>query len=128
MAAGHFPAIGEPLPTTWTWGADAADRVVRTMLRSTSSRARSRRPLRKDLSRRLHQISAISQAIDEDVESAAGKAAAARSDGDQILDDAYRKLGAGAELASIIGGAAKHMPAPLGIRTGRPTFSPPHWR
>jgi patatin-related protein len=114
---GRFPADGDPLPTTWDWGADAADRVVRIMLRSTSSEStRESRPvsseaglgeLRKDLSRRLHQISAISRAIDEYVESA-GKEAASLLDPmvTEILDDAYRKLWAGAELASIVGGAA----------------------
>jgi patatin-related protein len=102
-----FPAIGEPLPTTWTWGTDAADRVVRTILRATSVEP-GLDDLRKDLSKRLHQIAAISQAIDEHLVSAAEESA---SLSDQLvigmLDDAYDTLGAGPALAPIVAGAAK---------------------
>jgi patatin-related protein len=125
---GTFPAADDPLPATWEWGADAADRVVRTMLRATSSesargfRAASSESglgdLRKDLSERLHQIAAISQAIDGYLVSA-GQAAASLSDPMVIgmLDNAYRALGAGAALAPIIAGAAKTY---AGGRLGNP--------
>ncbi len=125
---GTFPASGDPLSTTWEWGADAADRVVRTMLRATSSEsARGSRAaiseaglsdLRRDLSKRLHQIAAISQAIDGYLVSA-GKEAASLSDPMVIgmLDTAYRTLGAAAALASIVAGAAQ---AYAGARLGDP--------
>ena len=113
-----FPAAGDPLPITWKWGADAADRVVRTMLRATTSEsARGLRAasseadlgdLRKDLSQRLHQIAAISQAIDEYLKSA-GKDAVSLDDPMVIgmLDNAYAELSAGKALAPIVAGAAQ---------------------
>lgn len=101
-----FPAAGGSLPTSWNWGADAADRVVRTMLRATSSED-GLVDLRKDLSKRLHEIAAISQAIDEYVV-LSGKDLASLHDPmlTEVLDEAYRKLGAEAALASIVAGAA----------------------
>jgi patatin-related protein len=113
-----FPAAGDPLPTAWKWGVDAADRVVRTMLRATTSEsARGLRAasseaglddLRKDLSQRLHQIAAISQAIDEYLK-CAGKDAASLDDPMVIgmLDNAYDELGAEKALAPIVAGAAQ---------------------
>jgi len=113
-----FPAAGDPLPTTWKWGADAADRVVRTMLRATTSKsARGLHAasseaglggLRKDLSQRLHQIAAISQAIDRYLVSV-GKDAVSLDDPMVIgmLDNAYAELGAGKALAPIVAGAAQ---------------------
>ena len=127
-----FPAASDPLPTAWKWGADAADRVVRTMLRATTSEsARAFRAassetglgdLRKDLSKRLHQIAAISQAIDEYLVSV-GKDAASLDDPMVIgmLDNAYDALGAGAALASIVAGAAR---AYARSRLGTPDRAP----
>jgi predicted acylesterase/phospholipase RssA len=115
---GTFPAAGDPLPTAWKWGADVADRVVRTMLRATTSEsARGLRAasseadlgdLRKDLSKRLHQIAAISHAIDEYLVSA-GEDATSLDDLMVIgmLDNAYDALGAGTALASSVAGAAQ---------------------
>ena len=101
-----FPAADAPLPTTWKWGADAADRVVRTMLRATSGES-GLGELRQDLSKRLRQIAAIGQAIDEYLKSATDKTTILS---DQMmvsaLDDAYGTLQVGAALAPIVVGAA----------------------
>lgn len=140
-----FPAAGDPLPTAWKWGADAADRVVRTMLRATTSEsARGLRAasseaglgdLRKDLSQRLHQIAAISQAIDEYLK-CVGQDAASLDDPMVIgmLDNAYDELGAEKALAPIVAGAAQRY-ADSRLRApgrappaGRPTSSLPRWQ
>jgi predicted acylesterase/phospholipase RssA len=102
-----FPAAGAALPSTWTWGVDAADRVVRTILRATSGESGFDQ-LREDLSERLHQIAAIGEAVDEYLVSATDEAA---SLSDQmvvtVLDDAYDTLQVAAALAPIVTGAAQ---------------------
>jgi predicted acylesterase/phospholipase RssA len=102
-----FPAADAPLPATWKWGVDAADRVVRTILRATSGEPGLGK-LRPDLSKRLLQIAAIRQALDDHLGSAIDKAA---SLSDQMvlgmLDNAYDTLQAGTALAPIVGGAAQ---------------------
>ena len=111
--AGHpwlpdtFPAANAALPATWTWGADAADRVVRTILRATSGEP-GLDELRKDLSKRLHQITAIGQAVDDYLESATDENSSL-SDPVVIglLDEAYDTLQVGAALAPIVAGAAQ---------------------
>ena len=101
-----FPTASDALPTTWKWGADAADRVVRTMLRATRSEA-SLDELREDLSKRLHQIAAIGQALDDYLAKPTDEPASL-SDPSVVsmLDDAYNTLQAGAALAPIVSGAA----------------------
>ena len=59
-----FPAAGAALPASWDSGIDAADRVVRTMLRATQGTP-GRAELREDLSQRLHEITAIRRAVDK---------------------------------------------------------------
>jgi predicted acylesterase/phospholipase RssA len=115
-----FPATGAPLPAAWEWGAAAADRVIRTMLRATSSGS-GLDDLREDLSRRLHQIAAISQAIEGYLVSA-GSEAASLSDPMVIgmLDSAYSALAAGAALAPIVAGAAEMY---AGSRLGNPDLA-----
>ena len=102
-----FPAADAVLPTTWTWGVDAADRVVRTILRATSGGS-GLDQLREDLSKRLHQIAAIGQAVNEYLVSTTGEAA---SLSDQMvvgmLDDAYDTLQVAVALAPIVAGAAQ---------------------
>jgi len=124
--AGHpwlpdtFPAAGA-LPTTWKWGVDAADRVVRTMLRATRGGS-GLDQLREDLSKRLHQITAISQAVDEYLVSATDQTA---SLSDQMvvgmLDAAYDTMQVGAALAPIIAGAAQ---AYADVQLGDPDRAP----
>jgi patatin-related protein len=103
----NFPAAGAALPATWKWGVDAADRVVRTILRATRSEP-GLDELREDLSKRLHQIAAVGQAVDDYLVSATDQTA---SLSDQtvvgVLDDAYDTLQAGAALAPIVAGAAQ---------------------
>jgi patatin-related protein len=125
--AGHpwlpdaFPAAGAALPTAWKWGVDAADRVVRTMLRATRGGS-GLDELREDLSRRLHQIAAIGRGVDDYLKSAEDKAA---SLSDQMvirmLDDAYDTLRAGAALAPIVAGAAE---AYASVQLGDPDRAP----
>ena len=111
--AGHpwlpdtFPAAGAALPATWKWGVDAADRVVRTILRATSGES-GLDELREDLSKRLHQIAAIGQAVDEYLVSATDETASL-SDPMVVgmLDDAYRTLQVSDALAPIVAGAAQ---------------------
>jgi predicted acylesterase/phospholipase RssA len=111
--AGHpwlpdtFPAAGAALPATWKWGVDAADRVVRTILRATSGES-GLDELREDLSKRLHQIAAIGQAVDEYLVSATAEAASL-SDPMVVgvLDDAYHTLQVSDALAPIVAGAAQ---------------------
>jgi len=102
-----FPAADAPLPATWTWGVDAADRVVRTILRATSGEPGLGK-LRPDLSKRLLQIAAIGQALDDHLRSAI-EATARLSDQMVLgmLDAAYDTLQVGAALAPIVGGAAQ---------------------
>ena len=111
--AGHpwlpdtFPTADAALPTTWKWGVDAADRVVRTVLRATKDEP-GIDELREDLSRRLHQIAAIGQAVDEHLVSAAdGTASLSDEMVVGMLDDAYDTLQVGAALAPIVAGAAQ---------------------
>jgi patatin-related protein len=115
-----FPACAA-LPTTWTWGADAADRVVRTMIRAASDEC-GLDELRKDLSDRLHQIAAIRQAVDEYLVSATDETVSLSDQGVVgMLDDAYNTLGVGAALTPIVVGAAR---AYGGIRLGDPDRAP----
>jgi len=125
--AGHpwlpdtFPAADAALPTTWKWGADAAARVVRTILRATRSESGLDK-LREDLSRRLHQIAAIGQAVDGYLKSPANQT---DSLSDQMvvgmLDKAYNTLQAGAALAPIVAGAAQ---AYADVQLGNPDRAP----
>ena len=125
--AGHpwlpdtFPAAHAALPTTWRWGVDAADRVVRTILRATRGES-GLDELREDLSKRLHQIAAIGQAVDEYLVSATDETA---SLSDQMvvgmLDNAYDTLQVGAALAPIVAGAAQ---AYAGVQLGHPDRAP----
>jgi patatin-related protein len=111
--AGHpwlpdtFPTADAALPTTWKWGVDAADRVVRTTLRATRDES-GLDELREDLSKRLHQIAAIGQAVEEYLVSETDKKA---SLSDQmvigLLDNAYDTLQVTAALAPIVAGAAQ---------------------
>jgi patatin-related protein len=102
-----FPTANAALPTTWKWGVDAADRVVRTILRATRGES-GLDQLREDLSTRLHQIAAIGQAVNEYLVSATDKTA---SLSDQMvvsmLDGAYNTLQVGTALAPIVAGAAQ---------------------
>ena len=125
--AGHpwlpdtFPAADATLPTTWKWGADAADRVVRTILRATRDES-GIDELREDLSKRLHQIAAIGQAVDEYLVSAADETASLANEmvvG--MLDDAYDTLQVGAALALIVAGAAQ---AYADVQLGDPDRAP----
>jgi hypothetical protein len=106
---------------TWKWGVDAADRVVRTILRATRGES-GLDELREDLSKRLHQIAAISQAVDEYLVSAT-KQTASLSDQAVVgmLDDAYDTLQAGAALAPIVAGAAQ---AYAGLQLADPDRAP----
>jgi patatin-related protein len=125
--AGHpwlpdtFPAAGAALPATWKWGVDAADRVVRTILRATRDES-GLDQLRQDLSKRLHQIAAIGQAVDEYLVSTTQESA---SLSDQMvlgrLDAAYDTLQVGAALAPIVAGAAQ---AYAGVPLGDPDRAP----
>jgi patatin-related protein len=125
--AGHpwlpdtFPTVDDALPTTWKWGADAADRVVRTILRATRSEP-GLDELREDLSKRLHQIAAIGQAVDDYLVSPKDRAADL-SDLAVVgmLDDAYDKLQVGTALAPIVSGAAA---AYANIALGDPDRAP----
>jgi patatin-related protein len=116
-----FPTADAALPTTWKWGVDAADRVVRTILRATRDES-GLDELRKDLSKRLHQIAAIGQAVDEYLVSTTEETA---SLSDQtvvgMLDDAYGTLQVGAALAPIVAGAAQ---AYAGLQLGDPDRAP----
>jgi patatin-related protein len=102
-----FPAADAALPATWKWGVEAADRVVRTILRATSGES-GLDELRHDLSKRLHQIAAIGQAVDEYLGSATDDTA---SLSDQmvvgVLDAAYDTLQVGTALGPIVAGAAQ---------------------
>ena len=113
--AGHpwlpatFPAAGEDLPGTWNWGVDAADRVVRTMLRATSGTA-DRDPLRQGLSQCLHQIAAIGLAVSQYLADAGLKAENAGLQAEGViglLDEAYETLQVGPALAPIVRTAAE---------------------
>ena len=125
--AGHpwlpdtFPAADAALPATWKWGVDAADRVVHTILRATSGGS-GLGELREDLSKRLYQIAAIGQAVDEYLVSATDETASLP---DQVvvglLDDAYDTLQAGAALGPIVAGAAQ---AYAGVQLGDPDRAP----
>jgi patatin-related protein len=116
-----FPAAGAALPATWKWGVGAADRVVRTMLRAISGEP-GLDELRHDLSKRLHQIAAISQAVDDYLGSATDKTAKLS---DQMvvgmLDAAYDTLQVGTVLGPIVAGAAQgYADAKLGDRDRAP--------
>ena len=111
-----FPAAGEDLPGTWNWGVDAADRVVRTMLRAISGTA-GRDPLRHELSQCLHQIAAISRAVSQHLADAglqaenaglqAGNADLSEETVIGLLDEAYKTLQVGPALAPIVRAAAE---------------------
>lgn len=108
------PAAGAELPTSWDWGVAAAERVLRTMLRSTSSAAAADSH-RSQLSQALEQATAIGGALDDRL------ATVSSTTTDQeiltLLDDAYEELNASAQLASIVAAgatayAATRTPAP----------------
>jgi predicted acylesterase/phospholipase RssA len=97
-----FPAAGEGLPGRWDWSADAADRVVRTLLRATSDLA-GRDPLRQRLSACLHEIAAINRAVNQHLASAGGGNASLPVEAAiELLDDTYATLQAGPALAGIV--------------------------
>jgi patatin-related protein len=125
--AGHpwlpdtFPAADAALPATWKWGVDAADRVVRTILRAAREES-GIDELREDLSKRLHQITAIGQAVDEYLGSATDETASLSDEMVvAVLDQAYDTLQVGAALAPIVAGAAQ---AYAGIELGDPGRAP----
>ena len=102
-----FPAAGEGLPDRWDWSVDAADRVVRTMLRATSNLA-GRDQLRQQLSACLHEIAAINQAVNDHLASADGENARLPADTViALLDDTYNTLQVGPTLAGIMRTAAE---------------------
>jgi patatin-related protein len=116
-----FPAADAALPATWKWSVDAADRVVRTILRATSHES-GLDELRHDLSTRLHQIAAIGQAVDDYLASSADKTARLS---DQMvlgtLDAAYDTLQVGTALGPIVAGAAQaYADAKLGDQNRAP--------
>ena len=102
-----FPMADAALPATWKWGVNAADRVVRTILRATREEP-GLGELREDLSKRLHQIAAIRQAVNDYLVSATGETAKL-SDQEVVgmLDDAYGTLQVDTALAPIVVGAAQ---------------------
>ena len=111
--AGHpwlpeaFPAAGESLPGRWDWSVDAADRVVRTMLRATSNLA-GHDPLRQELSACLHEIAAINRAVNHHLATAGGENTSLPAEAViGLLDDTYNTLQVGPALAGIVRTAAE---------------------
>ena len=116
-----FPTANDALPTTWKWGVDAADRVVRTILRASRSEP-GLDELREDLSKRLHQIAAIGQAVNDYLVSPNdGTADLSDLAVAGMLDDAYNTLQVGTALAPIVSDAAA---AYAGIALGDPDRAP----
>jgi patatin-related protein len=107
----QVPASGDPLPTTWDWGAAAATRVLRILLRSartTGTGPGAGTSLRAQLSQAVDQATAIAWALDEFLAGSAGGATAPELSDVQIvdlLDNAYQALGAPGQLAEIVSSA-----------------------
>jgi patatin-related protein len=97
-----FPVQGAGLPTAWEWGADAADRIVRVMLRALS-RVPDRGPLRQAISGELQQITAIRQAVDKYLAEAGKDSSLADEKIVGLLDDTYAALRVDYALAPIVG-------------------------
>jgi patatin-related protein len=102
-----FPAAGDGLPGEWDWSVDAADRVVRTMLRSIAELP-GRNLLRQKLSSCLHQIAAIKHAVNHHLKSAGGGDASLPAETViGLLDSTYSALRVGSALAGIVRTAAE---------------------
>ncbi len=99
------PAAGAALPTSWDWGAAAATRVLRTMLRSTSGAAAAGAH-RSQISQALEQTTAIERAVNAHLAAAAQGQAITDAGILSLLDDTYQELNVPAQLAPIVAAGA----------------------